>query len=140
MLALNLVGCASAGSSSAVQPSVTTFASKGKGDYLAAIKIDARFEERDGCLYVGGDQAVWFFGTTIRQTPGATSYEVLDSDGRKLAETGTTVVWGGGQVSAANSATGSFANTLITTSNCKDRSDNYWVVGKIQSPRFEADN
>lgn len=120
--------------------SVTTFASKGQGDYLAAIKAGALFEERDGCLYVGGDQAVWPFGTTVMRAPGATTYEVRDSQGRKLAETGTTVDWGGGQISAAGNEARSFADRLVIATTCKQRNDNYWVVGKIQSPRFEANN
>jgi hypothetical protein len=115
--------------------SVNTFGSK-DGDYFAAIKTDALFEEREGCLYVGDDQAVWFLGTTVRQKPGTTTvFEVLDAEGRKLAETGTTVRWGGGQVSGTV-----FSGRLVASTECKERNDKYWVVGKIESPQFEANN
>lgn len=144
---VGLVGCSSGEDSSATAAtvvelasvSITTFAAEG-GSYLEAVKADALFEERDGCLYVGGDQAVWFFGTTARRKLGARSYEVFDAEGRKLAETGTTVHWGGGQVSVASKEAGSFADTLIISTSCKQRSDSYWIVGKIQTPLFETSN
>jgi hypothetical protein len=149
LVVINLTGCSASKESAAVpltdapRPSVsiTAFA---KGDseriYLAVLQAGVRFEERSGCLYVGDDQAVWFFGTTIRLMPGSAQYEVLDSSGRKLAETGTTVRWGGGQVSAAEAETYNFADRLQTSDVCKQRGDNYWIVGKIESPLFETDN
>jgi hypothetical protein len=148
LLGVSLLSCASgqelSGSEEPVAPletvSITTFLSKEKGDQFAAIKIDAVFEERDGCLYVGGDQAVWLFGTTVGRRPDSSTFEVRDARGRKLAETGTSVIWGGGQISAANAKSGNFADTLDSASNCKNRYDNFWVVGEIQSPIFEANN
>jgi hypothetical protein len=141
---VGLIGCSTIGGNSSApktstvpvrRVSVNTFGSKG-GDYFAAIKTDALFEEREGCLYVGDDQAVWFLGTTVRQKPGTTTvYEVLDAEGRKLAETGTIVSWGGGQVSGTV-----FYERLVASTECKQRNDKYWVVGKIESPRFEANN
>jgi hypothetical protein len=149
LVVINLTGCSASRESSAAsltkapRPSVsiTSFA---KADseriYLTALQARVRFEERNGCLYVGDDQAVWFFGTTIRLMPGSAQYEVLDSSGRKLAETGTTVRWGGGQVSAEEAETYNFADKLQTSDVCKQRGDNYWIVGKIESPLFETDN
>jgi hypothetical protein len=149
LVVINLTGCSASKESSAVslteapRPSVsiTSFA---KADseriYLTALQAGVRFEERNGCLYLGDDQAVWFFGSTVRVKPGSAQYEVLDSSGRKLAETGTTVRWGGGQVSAEEAETYNFADKLRTTDVCKQRGDNYWIVGKIESPLFETDN
>lgn len=149
MVVINLTGCSASEESSAVpfteapRPSVsiTTFAKAGSERiYLAALHAGVRFEERNGCLYVGDDQSVWFFGTTVRLMPGSAKHEVLDSNGRKLAETGTTIRWGGGQVSAAEAEAYNFADKLQTSNECKQRGDNYWLVGKIESPLFETDN
>ena len=149
----SLAGCSSPRESSAGPPngaptgassrsvSIATFAkADSERTYLEALMNGARFEERNGCLYVGEDQAVWFYGTTVREKPGKKQYEVLDPNGRKLAETGTTVRWGGGEVSAAEAQSYNFADKLQTSRECKERGDNYWLVGKIKSPRFEADN
>ena len=145
----NLTGCSTSEESSvapsieapAPSVSITTFASADRQrEYLEALQAGVRFEERNGCLYVGDDQAVWFFGTTVRAKPGSAQYEVLDSSGRKLAETGTTIRWGGGQVSAAEAETYKFAEKLQTSDECKQRGDSYWLVGKIESPLFETDN
>ncbi len=148
-LALNLTGCSAPGGASSGTPaealessvSITTFAKEdSEREYLEALLTGVRFEERNGCLYVGEDQAVWFFGTTVRAKPGTTQYEVLDFKGRKLAETGTSVTWGGGQVNAAEAETYRFADKLKTSDECKQRSDSYWIVGQIQSPLFETIN
>lgn len=148
-LAVDLTGCSARGGASAETSaealessvSITTFAKQdSEREYLAALITGVRFEERNGCLYVGEDQAVWFFGTTVRAKPGTTQYEVLDFKGRKLAETGTSVTWGGGQVSAAEAETYRFADKLKTSDECKQRSDSYWIVGQIQSPLFESSN
>lgn len=120
--------------------SATTFGRSADRTYLDAVVKNVRFEQRNGCLYVGADQVVWSFGTTVRQQPGTTEFEVRDATGRKLAETGTTVHWGGGQVSSGEAETTRFTEKLSTTSNCKGRNDSYWIVGKIVSPRFESDN
>ena len=144
-----LPGCSSEGGSSASTSgdgapqivSITTFAKNDpERTYLDAVKDDVRFEQRGGCLYVGEDQAVWFFGTTVRPKPGTTQFEVFDPKGRKLAETGTTVKWGGGQIDAEEAASTRFADKLTISSACKQRSENYWLVGKIQTPLFETDN
>jgi hypothetical protein len=145
----NLAGCSSKKESSAIPSteavrasvSITTFANEDRPRvYLEALQAGVRFEERDECLYVGDDQAVWFFGTTVRVKPGSAQYEVLDSNGRKLAETGTIVRWGGGQVSVAEATTCSFGDKLQTSDDCKERGDSYRLVGKIESPLFETDN
>lgn len=99
-----------------------------------------RFEQRNGCLYVGADQVVWFFGTTVRQQPGRTKFKVRDTTGRKLAETGPTDHWGGGQVNSGEAETSRFKEKLSTKSSCKERNDSYWIVGKIVSPLFEFDD
>ncbi len=119
---------------------ITTLMADGNRTYLAAVTRDVRFEARDGCLYVGGDQAVWFFGTVIRPKPGTAEYEVLDTFGRKLAETGTTVDWGGGQVSASEAKTTAFTDKLSIGAECKMPADSYWLVGQIRSPRFQSNN
>jgi hypothetical protein len=148
-LAVNLTGCSARGGASAgtsaealeSSVSITAFAKEdSEREYLAVLITGVRFEERNGCLYVGEDQAVWFYGTTVRAKPGTTQYEVLDFKGRKLAETGTSVTWGGGQVSAAEAETYRFADKLKTSDECKQRSDSYWIVGQIQSPLFETSN
>ena len=146
---INFTGCSarggvSAGTSAAALESslsITTFAKEdGEREYLEALITGVRFEARNGCLYVGEDQAVWFFGTTVREKPGTTHYEVLDFKGRKLAETGTSVKWGGGQVSAAEAETYRFTDKLKTSEECKQRNDSYWIVGQIESPFFEISN
>lgn len=105
-LAVNLTGCSAQGrassgtSAEALESSlsITTFAKlDSERVYLEALITGVRFEERNGCFYIGENQAVWFFGTTVRAKPGTTKYEVLDFNSRKLAETGTSVTWGVGK-------------------------------------------
>ncbi len=120
--------------------SITTRAADADRVYLEALQRDARFEVRDGCLYVGDDQTVWFFGTTVRQKPGSTEYEVFDAEGRKLAETGTTVWWGGGQVSSSEAAEYNFVEKLSISPACATRAVDFWLVGKIEEPMFESSN
>ena len=149
LVVTTLTGCSSDGGSSASTAgdgaqqivSISTFARNDpERSYLDAVKNEVRFEQRGGCLYVGEDQAVWFFGTTVRPKPGTTQFEVFDLKDRKLAETGTTVKWGGGQISAEEAASTRFADKLTMSSACEQRNENYWLVGKIQSPLFETDN
>lgn len=149
LVVLTLAGCSSSADPTTSEPgqgtskpvSITAFAkTEPERTYLDALTTGVRFEQRDGCLYVGDDQAVWFFGTTVRPKPNSTQYEVLDFEGRKIAETGTAVNWGGGQVTAAEAEANSFADKLNVSAECKQRNDSYWIVGKMQSPLFETDN
>ncbi len=120
--------------------SITTRAGDAQRVYLEALQRDVRFEARDGCLYVGDDQTVWFFGTTVRPKPGSTEYEVFDTEGRKLAETGTTVYWGGGEVNASEAAKFGFVEKLSISPECARRAVNFWLVGKIGEPIFASSN
>ena len=120
--------------------SITTFAKDAERGYLEAIQDGAQFEARGGCLYVGDFQTVWFFGSTVRRKPGSVEFEVVDSIGRKLAETGTTVRWGGGEVSATEAATYTFEEKLAIGEECLKRADSYWLVGEIERPLFDSNN
>lgn len=120
--------------------SITTRAEDADRMYLEALQRNVRFEVRDGCLYVGDDQTVWFFGTTVRRKPGSTEYEIFDPEGRKLAETGTTVYWGGGEVNASEAAKNGFVEKLSISPDCAQRAVNFWLVGKIVEPMFESSN
>jgi hypothetical protein len=120
--------------------SITTLAEDAQRVYLEALQQDARFEARNGCLYVGDDQTVWFFGTTVRPKPGSTEFEIFDAEGRKLAETGTTVYWGGGQVSSSEAAKYGFVEKLSISPECAQRAVNFWLVGAIGAPKFESSN
>jgi hypothetical protein len=154
LCALICVGCASTApsgqatssdardtvSSTTDAVSITTFRAPRPREFLEAVHDGAKFEARDGCLYVGTDQVVWFFGTTVRPKAGSNEFEVLEEDGRKLAETGTIVRWGGGQVSSAEAAQYNFVEKLAISDTCASRNDDFWVVGMIDRPRFESTN
>ena len=125
---------------SPAEVSITTRAHVTERFYLDALRRDARFEVRDGCLCVGDDQAVWFFGTTILSKPGSEEYEIFDAEGRKLGETGTTVDWGGGQVRASEAAKYGFVKKLSISPECARRAVNFWLVGRIGEPKFQSSN
>lgn len=120
--------------------SITTLPEDVERSYLEALQRDVRFEARHGCLYVGDDQTVWFFGTTVRPKPDSTEFEVFDAEGRKLAETGTTVSWGGGEVNASEAGKYGFVEKLSISPECAERAVNFWLVGKIGEPKFESSN
>ena len=119
---------------------ITTLRKDAVRSDLSAVQRGVRFEARGGCLYVGVDQAVWWSGTTVRQKTGSREFEVLDSQGRKLAETGTTVQWGGGQISVSEAETYDFKNKLVIDPKCASRRDSYWLVGGIERPLFDSTN
>ncbi len=112
--------------------SITTFAMDAERVHLDAIQDGVRFEARDGCLYAGDYQTLWFFGTTLRPKAGSKEFEVIDPEGRKLAETGTTIRWGGGQVSATEAATYNFVEKLAISPTCAAKGDTFWLVGAIK--------
>ena len=89
---------------------------------------------------MGVDQAVWWSGTTVRQKTGSREFEVLDPQGQKLAETGTNVRWGGGQISVSEAETYDFKNKLVIDPKCASRRDSYWLVGGIERPLFDSTN
>lgn len=142
-----VAGCASSGNDVGTTPrtvetvvSVTTLAKDAQRVYLEALQDGVTFEAQNGCLYVGDHQTVWFFGTTVRPKTGTAEFEVFDADERKLAETGTTVRWGGGEVSASEAAKYTFNEKLVISPTCAEKGDAYWLVGRIEKPLFSSSN